>query len=314
MLRHRTRVWFLLPALFVGALHTAVTLPRSANTEKVIPTPGLSIKEDAIRLEQPSNAERFKALTTLLQERELKFEARPFPNPRLDRDARAEGQNLVVTLGSGARTIIVGAHFDAARLPDGQISRAMVDNAAGVAVLIHVARALRQHKLKHQVQFVFFDLEEIGLAGSKHFASTSEAARITAMVNLDIAGYGNTLIFGPAEQTISREVYRAMWQVCAQQDFTCIEFPKFPPSDDRSFQAAKIPNISLAVLPRAEAHQLWLRFNGGAESGLRDGFAPATARLIHTKEDTAEKLDPAGMALAYQGVLNLLLHLDGKLR
>jgi hypothetical protein len=104
-----------------------------------------------------------------------------------------------------------------------------------------------------------------------------------------------------------------MWQVCAQQDFACVEFPQFPPSDERNFQAAKIPNISLAVLPRLEAHQLWLRFNGGAESGLREGFAPATARLIHTKEDTAEKLDAAGMTLAYQAVLQLVRQLDAKL-
>jgi Peptidase family M28 len=189
----------------------------------------------------------------------------------------------------------------------------MVDNAASAAILIHAARALREQKLKHRVQFVFFDMEEIGLVGSKHFAGTLDAARITAMVNLDIAGYGNTLAFGPSAQTVNRAVYQAMWQVCAQQDFACVEFPQFPPSDDRNFQAAKIPNLSLAVLPRLEAHQLWLRVNGGAEAGLREGFAPATARLIHTKDDTAEKLDAAGMTLAYQAVLQLVRQLDAKL-
>ncbi|MFN0120935.1 MAG: M28 family metallopeptidase [Blastocatellia bacterium] len=297
---------------FVGLL-ALLAVVVSANNAAPAQTALPALREDAIKLDQPSNAERLKALTALLRERELKFEAFPFPNARQDRDAREQGQNLVMTLGAGARTIIVGAHFDAARLPDGQMSHAMVDNAASVSVLIHAARALRQEILKHRVQIVFFDMEEIGLVGSKHFAATLEAARIAAMVNLDIAGYGNTLAFGPSAQAVSREVYAAMWQVCAQQDFACVEFPQFPPSDDRNFQAAKIPNISLAVLPRIEAHQLWLRFNGGAESGLREGFAPATARLIHTKEDTAEKLDAAGMTLAYQAVLQLVRQLDAKL-
>ena len=42
----------------------------------------------------------------------------------------------------------------------------------------------------------------------------------------------------------------------------------------RSFQAAGVPNISLAVLRAAEAHQMWLLLNGGPESGLRQGFVP----------------------------------------
>jgi hypothetical protein len=94
--------------------------------------------------------------------------------------------------------------------------------------------------------------------------------------------------------------------------YSCLRFPAFPASDDRSFQAAGIPAISMAVLPALEAHQVWLLLNGGKESGLAPGFAPSILRTIHTSADTADKLSPQGMTLIYNAVLGLLLELDAR--
>ena len=102
--------------------------------------------------------------------------------------------------------------------------------------------------------------------------------------------------------------------MCAEASIHCVEFPQYPPSDDRSFQAAGLPNISLAVVPQAEAHQLWLMLNAGDDSGLRQGFAPSILRIIHTPEDTPDRLDPAAMTLAYNAVAQLVLRLDAALR
>ena len=41
--------------------------------------------------------------------------------------------------------------------------------------------------------------------------------------------------------------------------------------------------------------QVWLLLNGGKESGLAAGFAPAILRTIHTPADTADKLTAEGM-------------------
>jgi hypothetical protein len=98
--------------------------------------------------------------------------------------------------------------------------------------------------------------------------------------------------------------------VGAAGGFNCVSFPSLPNSDDRSFQAAGIPAISLAVLPALEAHQIFLLLNGGKESGLAAGFTPAILRTIHTAEDTVDKLTPAGMTLIYDAVLGLVLDLD----
>lgn len=258
---------------------------------------------DAARLDRPSNAERHEALKTLLRERGLEFEVQPFAN---------EGKNVIVTLGSGESDIVAGAHYDAARLQDGSLSHAMVDNAAGAIVMTRVAEALKSRKLRHRVRVVFFDQEEMGLLGSAHYVKALDG-KVAAAVNVDIAGYGDTLIFGPGKNPGNTEVYGAMWRTCAEQRLSCLELPSFPPGDDRSFQAGKIPNISLAILPAVEAHQIWLLLNGGRDSGLAEGFAPAILKTIHTPNDTAEKLDAAAMMRISEAVVNLVIELDGEI-
>ena len=89
-----------------------------------------------------------------------------------------------------------------------------------------------------------------------------------------------------------------------------MELPNFPQGDDRSFQAAKIPNLSLAILPALEAHQLWLLLHGGTESGMEKGFVPAILKTIHTSEDTSEKLDAAAMTRISDAVVSLVTELD----
>lgn len=267
-------------------------------------TSGGGLTTDASRLDRPSNPERLEALKTLLRERGLEFEAQPFVNEK-----KEQGQNLIVTLGSGERDIVIGAHFDAARLQDGSLSHGMVDNAAGAVVLTRVAEALRAQRLKHRIRVVFFDMEELGLLGSAHYVKSLDS-QVAAAVNVDIAGYGDTLIFGPGKSEGNAQVYGAMWRVCAEQRLSCMEFSEFPKGDDRSFQAAKVPNLSLAIVPALEAHQLWLLLHGGKESGLAEGFLPPILKTIHTPGDTAEKLDDAAMTRIADAVVNLVMELD----
>jgi len=273
------------------------------------PLPGLV--EDATRLNQPSNAARLAALQALLRSRQLNFELQPFANDRRARDSREQGQNVVVTVGSGPREIIVGAHFDAAALADGALSAGMVDNAAGVVALVRVAESLgARAALRHRIRVVFFDMEENGLLGSRHFAQSMDRTRVAAMVNLDIAGYGDTIFAGPTANVGIAAVSDALRRVCSRDGRTCVESAAFPTSDDRSFQSAGTPSVSLAILPRPEAHQMWLLLNGGRESGLAADFRPDVLRTIHTSGDRASRLDAAAMTLAHDVVMALLLELD----
>jgi Zn-dependent M28 family amino/carboxypeptidase len=266
---------------------------------------------DARSLDQPSNAARVEAVQALLRKRGLPFSLQTFPNAARQRDPREQGTNVIVDLpGPPGPEIIVGAHLDAAALKAGGYSHGMVDNGAGVVVLVRAAEALRGRRLRHRVRIVFFDMEEIGLTGSRHFASLLDKASVAAMVNVDIAGYGDTILSGAAPGAES--LRQSLARVCSARNYACMGFPTLPNSDDRSFQAAGIPAISLAVLPALEAHQIWLLLNGGKESGLAPGFSPSILRTIHTPEDTADKLTPQGMMLIYETVVGLVLELDAR--
>jgi hypothetical protein len=188
----------------------------------------------------------------------------------------------------------------------------MVDNAAGVIILTRVAETLKSRQLRHRIRIVFFDMEEAGLQGSKHFASSLDRATVRLMVNVDIAGYGDTILSGPTSAAGTSDLHQALSRVCAARGYNCLRLAAFPNGDDRSFQALNIPAISLGILPALEAHQVWLLFNGGKESGLSPGFAPPILRTIHTPRDTADKLTPAGMTLMHDAVVGLLLELDAQ--
>lgn len=97
-------------------------------------------------------------------------------------------RNVIGRLGA-ARSgplIILGAHFDSVEGSPGAD-----DNASGVAVLLEAARILSTSRLRSQVLFCAFNLEELNMVGSTHFAKKLKAAGadIRAMVSLEMVGF-----------------------------------------------------------------------------------------------------------------------------
>jgi hypothetical protein len=260
------------------------------------------------RLRHDTNAGRFEALQGILRDRGVPFEVERFDGPK------GEGHNLVATFGAGGREIVVGAHYDAVKLADGTLSQGMVDDGAGVIALVRLAAALRGRPLRHRVRIAFFDQEEIGLLGSKAFVAVRRPSDVAADVNVDIDAYGDTLLFGGGQGEGNAPLDRALQRVCAARRLSCLEFfPRFPPGDDRSFNAAGIPNVSVGFLPAVEAHQLWLMLDGGPDSGLREGFKPGIFNHMHSTGDTLETVDPATLDRASGLLLDLVLELDSTL-
>ena len=268
---------------------------------------------DLARLQATSNDQRVDAVAAMLRERGIAYEVQEFANRSGAGDPRPTGRNLIVTLGTGARDLVIGAHLDAEHLPDGTLSPGMTDNGAGTVVLVRLAEELRRATPSHRLRLVFFDLEEEGLLGSKAYVRAQPAGRVAAMINLDIVGYGDALAFGPASHAKNEAVHATLHGVCGKLQLHCVEFPVFPRSDDRSFEEAGVPNISLAVLPRAEVYQFWLLLNAGARSGLREGFVPRIAQIIHTAADTLDHVEPSALRLVQRAVAALLTDLDTKL-
>ena len=265
--------------------------------------------EEARRLVQPSNDRRVDVLLEMLEQRGLPYSVETFPGIGAEDDPRAEGRNVVVSFGEGTPEVIVGAHIDASRLPGGALSDGMVDDGAGVVVLLRMADALRDVRLDRRVRIVFFDMEEIGLVGSRAFVESLDPAEVAAMINVDVVGYGDTLLYGPQATSPDGSPAHLLQQACARRGMPCVGMRGMPPGDDRSFLAAGIPTVSLGVVTAEEVHRLWLFLHGDLPDDLRGPLAPEALRIIHTERDTAELLEPAAMTRAFHAATDVVLDL-----
>jgi Zn-dependent M28 family amino/carboxypeptidase len=224
-----------------------------------------------------------------------------------------EGRNVVVTLGDGPREILLTAHYDAVKLRDGTMSHGVVDNAASVVGVIEAAKILRGKALNHRIRIILFDQEELGLIGARKWIEAHGLANVAAVVNSDVAGYGDTLMYGQNNGAQSAFVTRAVQELCAERAMQCVGYPVYPPSDDRAFSAAGAPVVSLGFQDEIGAHQMWLAFNGGQTNGLAEGFVPRVFQLIHSADDTMERIDPATVALAGTTYAAVVERLDRQL-
>ena len=75
-------------------------------------------------------------------------------------------RNVIGRLGSAARYVLVGAHYDG----QGRGMPSASDNAAGVAVTIEILRDLKSKQLPVSLVAVAFDDEEQGLNGSRYYS------------------------------------------------------------------------------------------------------------------------------------------------
>ncbi|QGA83971.1 M28 family peptidase [Halomicrobium sp. LC1Hm] len=103
----------------------------------------------------------------------------------------ATSQNVHAELGPDTdEAVLVTSHVDAHDIAEGAM-----DNGAGTATLVEVAKALaaREDELDTRVEFVAFGAEEVGLVGSSHLADRREFESVAAVLNLDGVVRGRTL-------------------------------------------------------------------------------------------------------------------------
>lgn len=97
-------------------------------------------------------------------------------------------RNIIGRLGAARNgpLIILGAHFDSVEGSPGAD-----DNASGVAVLLEAAKILSTFRPRSQLLFCAFNLEELNMIGSSHFAKRLKAAgaKVGAMCSLEMVGF-----------------------------------------------------------------------------------------------------------------------------
>lgn len=98
--------------------------------------------------------------------------------------------------------VVIGAHYDhvgktgyGSRTGKKEIHNGADDNASGTSTLLDLAEALVLTKPKRSVLLIWFDAEEKGLVGSKHWCDspTVPIESVAAMFNMDMVGRNERL-------------------------------------------------------------------------------------------------------------------------
>lgn len=296
--------------LFRSIAAAAVLLSASSATAQ-----DLDLRAQVAAFVQPTNEARTQVAVAQLRAAGFEPTVETFTGGARQ-TGEMEGRNVVVLIpgtASGGKEILLTAHYDAVKLRDGTMSQGVVDNAGSVVGVIEAAKVIRERRLAHDVRIILFDQEELGLIGARKWIEAHGLTNVAAVVNSDVAGYGDTLMYGQNNGAQSAFVTRVVQQTCAERAMQCVGFPVYPPSDDRAFSAAGAPVVSLGFQDEIGAHQMWLAFNGGEATGLAEGFVPRVFQLIHSADDSMEQIDPATQALAGAVYADIVARLDTQL-
>lgn len=151
--------------------------------------------------------------------------------------------NVVCTLpGTGADSIIVGAHFDC--IDEGY---GIVDNWSGASLLPSLYESLASRPRKHTYIFVGFTDEEKGMVGSEAYArqmTPVERTHTHAMVNLDTLGLGTTNVWlSHSDKTLVNYMLKVAGAM--KLPLGAVNFEQVGATDSVSFEDLKIPSITI---------------------------------------------------------------------
>ncbi len=228
---------------------------------------------------------------------------------------RGHSYRNIVARAGGRRSgplIILGAHFDSVEGTPGAD-----DNASGVAVLLEAARLLSRVRLRSPALFCAFNLEELNMVGSAHFAKKlkTQGARIGIMVSLEMVGYTDSGAGGQKYPAGLR------WFYPDRGDFIGVV------GNWRSATALKRVAASMRQVKGLPVETLTVLGNGFLVPAARlsdhspfwDLGYPALLLTdtsffrnphYHRASDTADTLDLSFMAKVCEGVVTVVLNLQ----
>ena len=151
-------------------------------------------------------------------------------------------------LGSEEPAHLFCAHYDS--VPG---SFGANDNAAAVCILIDLAKELKRRQIP--AKFAFFDGEEQDNAGSRRYCSLLDRKSLTAVINLDVCGYGDTIaICGHGHE--KKPPLRPFSNKRILEKYNTCLLRYLPKSDDASFSGMRIPVLNMCTVPRWDVQYL----------------------------------------------------------
>ena len=151
-------------------------------------------------------------------------------------------ENVVVSMNTGNKRLVIGAHWDAE-----EDSAGANDNASGCSVLLHTIEAvLAEPAFDKSVDFVFFGEEEKGGIGASRYIESVGKEHISAMVNADVCGFGDHILLSD-KGNVSNSLFGGLMDE-ALLDKHKVQLPRFlPQGDDCIFEWNGIPSVSICT-------------------------------------------------------------------
>jgi len=214
-----------------------------------------------------------------------------------------QGENFVVDVGAGPRTLVLIAHHDA--VPG---SPGANDNAAAVAILLTLLERLpRLISPRLRVRLLFTAAEELGYLGARAYVRDIPLGDIVGVLSLELCGIGDSLaIWDATEETPFLSTVRAAlegWGLRPNQSYHQVgRIPVFG-SDHRAFAAAGVPAYGLSVVPVAHAEALRQFVLNPARSMLMHLVRrPPPFDTYHTPRDAAVTIEAPALDLVLGAV------------
>lgn len=148
--------------------------------------------------------------------------------------------NIIVSMNPSSHRLVIGAHWDSV-----EGSTGANDNASSCGILLRLCETLKT--TDRSVDLVFFDKEEKGCLGSKSYIDETGRENISAMVNLDVCGAGKQIVIW-SKRNVDNSSFYGILTSANLEKHGVTDLPWLPNGDDRSFDAAEIPNITVCVL------------------------------------------------------------------
>ena len=183
------------------------------------------------------------------------------------------------------RAIVIGAHYDHLGLGSehslapkemGKTHLGADDNASGTAAMLALARAWtsRLDVPRHDLVFVAFAGEELGLLGSTRYVQAPPRAVTDAMINFDMVGRlrdHKLIVMGTGtgvglDTMVSRGARNRGFELHMTED-------GYGPSDHSSFYKEKVPVLAFFTGAHVDYHKpsdTWDKVDGGGIARIAD--------------------------------------------
>ena len=135
--------------------------------------------------------------------------------------------DVVGTIGDGSRKVIVCGHYDTVYSTPGAY-----DNAAGAAVVLELARRLRNYDSEFAIQILLTDGEEFGLQGSKARCESGKDDDAVFVLNIDGVGRDNVLEVWSGPEPVERKIRQCLSN--SPESFQAIYKCPPPPGSDHA--------------------------------------------------------------------------------